>query len=69
MTGFDTFYTPYCPIMDRDCLGRKCAMALLTQSIYPSDSTSYWRCGLVRTERKTDIERAHVIDQEPRRDG
>lgn len=56
-----------CPIRDRECLGRKCAMAVIT-SPFKSVPMRFWVCGLINCKEVNDS-LVYPIDWEKNNEG
>ena len=52
-----------CPLIDRECMGRDCAMAVLVDSANVSAYNTYWCCGLVANERVYNYGAMRVVAQ------
>ncbi len=50
-----------CPLIDRECMGRDCAMAVLVDSPNVSAYNTYWCCGLVANERVLNHGRMRIV--------
>lgn len=55
----------FCPFLRKECIGKKCAMAISIDHYLISPYDIVWRCGLISTDSSYNHGKAKIISYEP----
>ena len=58
----------FCPFLRKECIGKKCAMAISIDHYLISSYDIVWRCGLISTDSSYSYGKVKTILEEPNQD-